>query len=99
MSKQIKDPVHGYVELHPAAVAIVDTPQFQRLRDLAQLGGVYYVFAGATGKRFEHSLGVAHLARVFVRQLRDRQPELGLTDVDELCVHLAGLVHDLGQRL
>ena len=94
--KIIKDPVHGYIELHPAAVAVVDTPEFQRLRDLGQLGGVYYVFAGATGKRFEHSLGVAHLARTFVGQLRQRQPELGLTNADELCVHLAGLVHDLG---
>ena len=94
--KVIKDPVHDYIELHPAAVLIVDTPEFQRLRDLGQLGGVYYVFAGATGKRFEHSLGVAHLARCFVRQLRQRQPELAITDADELCVHLAGLCHDLG---
>jgi hypothetical protein len=42
-------------------------------KDLGQLGGVYYVFAGATGRRFEHSLGVAHLARKFVRRLRDNQ--------------------------
>jgi deoxynucleoside triphosphate triphosphohydrolase SAMHD1 len=54
------------------------------------------VFAGATGRRFEHSLGVAHLARTFVRQLRKNQPSLGITDVEELCIHLAGLVHDLG---
>jgi hypothetical protein len=36
--KMIKDPIHNYIDLHPAAVAIVDTPQFQRLRDLGQLG-------------------------------------------------------------
>jgi hypothetical protein len=39
--KMIKDPIHNYIDLHPAAVAIVDTPQFQRLRDLGQLGTVY----------------------------------------------------------
>jgi len=94
--KIIKCPIHNYVELHPAAIAIIDTPEFQRLRDLGQLGGVYYVFAGATGRRFEHSLGVAHLARNFVNQLRQQQPELEITDEDVLCVHLAGLCHDLG---
>jgi len=93
--KIIKDPIHGFVDLHPLAVKVMDTPEFQRLRDLGQLGGVYYVFAGGCGRRFEHSLGVAHLARNFVDQLR-MQNSLPITDADVLCVHLAGLVHDLG---
>ena len=45
-SKVFNDPVHGHIELHPLAVAIVDTPQFQRLRDLLQVGPTYYVFPG-----------------------------------------------------
>jgi len=93
--KIIKDPIHGFIDLHPLAVKVMDTPEFQRLRDLGQLGGVYYVFAGGGGRRFEHSLGVAHLARNFVDQLR-MQNSLPITDADILCVHLAGLVHDLG---
>ena len=32
------DPVHGHIELDPLCVAIIDTPQFQRLRRLKQLG-------------------------------------------------------------
>ena len=40
--------------------------------------------------------GVAHLARTFVRKLRDQQPELNITEGDALCVEVAGLCHDLG---
>ena len=96
MSKTFNDPIHGHVELSSLAVSIIDTPQFQRLRDISQLGGVYYVFPGAASKRFEHSIGVAHLATTFVSDLRDRQPNLGITDADVLCVQIAGLCHDLG---
>lgn len=96
-------------------VKIIDTPQFQRLRDISQLGGVYFVFpgtknlvigwseriiylisAGAASRRFEHCIGVSYLARQFVEQLRDRQPELCISDEDVLCVEIAGLCHDLG---
>lgn len=62
------DPIHGHYELSPLSIKIIDTPQFQRLRDISQLGPTYYVFPGASSKRFEHCLGVAHLSRVFIRK-------------------------------
>jgi hypothetical protein len=43
-SKMFNDPIHGNVHLHGLCVRIIDTPQFQRLRDLKQLGAVYHVF-------------------------------------------------------
>ncbi len=51
------DPIHGHIEIHPLMVRIIDTPQFQRLRNIKQLGGCYYVFQGASHNRFEHSIG------------------------------------------
>jgi HD superfamily phosphohydrolase len=56
----------------------------------------YYVFPGASHRRFEHSLGVAFLARKFVHKIRRRQPKLNITDSDCLCVEIAGLLHDIG---
>eukprot|EP01038_Epipyxis_sp_PR26KG_P010096 gene10096-13571_t len=94
--KVFNDPIHGHIELSLLAVKIVDTPQFQRLRDISQLGGVYYVFPAASSKRFEHCIGVSYLSRYFVEQLRNFQPELGITDQDVLCLEIAGLCHDLG---
>ncbi|GBO08813.1 Deoxynucleoside triphosphate triphosphohydrolase SAMHD1 [Araneus ventricosus] len=51
------DPVHGQISVHPACVAIIDTPQFQRLRYIKQTGFLEYVYPGATHNRFSHSLG------------------------------------------
>ncbi|XP_060931440.1 deoxynucleoside triphosphate triphosphohydrolase SAMHD1-like [Limanda limanda] len=94
--KVFNDPIHGHVELHPLLIRIIDTPQFQRLRNLKQLGGAYFVFPGASHNRFEHSIGVGHLAGQLVQALNDKQPELLISRRDILCVQIAGLCHDLG---
>jgi HD superfamily phosphohydrolase len=93
--KIFNDPIHGHIEISALAVKVIDTPHFQRLRDISQLGGVYMVFPGAASNRFEHCLGVCYLARVFVQRLRENQPEL-MSDSDALCVEIAALCHDLG---
>ncbi|XP_010189202.1 PREDICTED: deoxynucleoside triphosphate triphosphohydrolase SAMHD1, partial [Mesitornis unicolor] len=94
--KVFNDPIHGHIEIHPLLVRIIDTPQFQRLRYIKQLGGSYFVFPGASHNRFEHSIGVGYLAGCLVRELKERQPELDITQRDILCVEIAGLCHDLG---
>merc|ERR1711871_1151187 len=67
-----------------------------RLRGVGQLGACRWVFPCAVHNRFEHSLGVAHLARTWTEHFQRSQPELGIDDADILCVTLAGLLHDLG---
>ncbi|XP_021349063.1 deoxynucleoside triphosphate triphosphohydrolase SAMHD1-like, partial [Mizuhopecten yessoensis] len=90
------DPIHGHIELHPLCVKIIDTPEFQRLRFIKQLGACYFVYPGASHNRFEHSLGVCHLAGELVRAIKNRQPQLHVSSKDILCVEIAGLCHDLG---
>ena len=96
MPKQIYDPLHGFVELSNLCLQIVDTPVFQRLRRMRQLGVVHYVFPSANHTRFEHSIGVGFLARKMLREISERQPELGINSDHLMCVEIAGLCHDLG---
>ena len=94
--KVIHDPVHKYTTLTDEVLSVVDTPQFQRLRELKQLGTVYYVFPGAAHNRFEHSIGVSWLSGLMIDHLAATQPSLHVTDAERAAVRVAGAVHDLG---
>lgn len=94
--KKIFDPIHKYITFEPLLLNIIDTIEFQRLRDIKQLGVCYYVFSGASHNRFEHSLGVAHLCGKLLLFLKNNQPELNITDRDIILIKIAGLVHDIG---
>ncbi|KAM7506629.1 hypothetical protein LguiA_017082 [Lonicera macranthoides] len=96
-SKHVHDNVHGNIYLDPLFLKFVDTEQFQRLRDLKQLGTAYMVYPGAVHSRFEHSLGVYCLAGEAVHKLKAHQGlELGIDRFDIQTVKLAGLLHDIG---
>lgn len=92
----IYDPIHGFVRITPLMKACIDTIEFQRLRELKQLGAVHYVFPSATHTRFEHSIGTSHLAGTLMAKLKQRQPELLITERDIELTRLAGLLHDIG---
>jgi deoxynucleoside triphosphate triphosphohydrolase SAMHD1 len=105
--KVVNDPIHGHIQLDSQQLQFIDTPQFQRLRELHQLGSSYFVFLGASHRRFEHSigslfkeafigLGVSYLAQKLVSHLQEVQPELEISPRDASCVKIAGLCHDLG---
>ena len=59
----IRDPLWNNIRLDPLAFELIDTPAFQRLRYVRQLGLAFLVYPGATHSRFEHALGTYHLAR------------------------------------
>lgn len=92
----IFDPVHREYELRAEIIDIVNTPLFQRLRRLKQLGTAHWVWLGATHDRFSHSISVAYLAGYLASRLQSQQPELNITDRQILLVQLAGLLHDVG---
>ncbi|KAK7250552.1 hypothetical protein RIF29_33059 [Crotalaria pallida] len=95
--KHVRDNVHGNIFLEPIFLKFVDTEEFQRLRDLKQLGLTHMVYPGAVHTRFEHSLGVYWLAEKAIDIIKKYQgQELGIERFDVLAVKLAGLLHDVG---
>jgi len=94
--KAIRDPVWGYIDVPPPLLALIDTSDFQRLRNITQLGYVHLVYPGARHSRFEHSLGVYHLAKQFLVRLLNSDPPLELDDEDIRVFLAATLLHDIG---
>ena len=90
------DRVYEHISLPLLIMAAVDSPQFQRLRSLHQLGASSFLYPGAVHTRFEHSIGVAHMARVLLQNFQSHQPELQIGANDIVYGMLAGLLHDIG---
>ena len=59
---EIKDPIHGAIEVNASETRVLDSVAFQRLRSIKQLGFAEFAFPGATHNRYIHSLGVMHLS-------------------------------------
>ena len=85
----VKDTVHDHIEIDGVAAALLDTPAVQRLRHVKQLGTVRLVYPSANHTRFEHSLGVYHLAS---RAL----DHLGIGGVQADRIEAAAMLHDVG---
>jgi uncharacterized protein len=66
-TKEYRDAVHDDIEFDMFEVGVINTPQFQRMRGIRQLGLAHLVYPCAQHTRFEHSLGVAHMAERIVR--------------------------------
>lgn len=87
--KRIEDALHGYIKLNDEEVGVLDAPQVQRLRRIKQLGLSSLVYPSVTHTRFQHSLGVMHLAGRFAESM-------DLSEERRQQVRLAGLLHDSG---
>jgi uncharacterized protein len=98
-SRTYHDPLHGAITLDSAdptealLIQLINTPAFQRLRRIRQLGPASLTFHGAEGSRFTHSLGVMYVARLVFDRLAKRYPELLPHRTVTLC---AALLHDVG---
>ncbi|MCY3018442.1 MAG: HD domain-containing protein [Planctomycetota bacterium] len=89
MVVRIRDPVHNFLRLWEDEVKVVGTPLLQRLRGVKQLALACLVYPGALHTRFDHSLGVTHVAGMMAEALELDKDELEL-------VRLAALLHDVG---
>lgn len=95
---EIRDPIHGAIEVSPEEVAILDSLEFQRLRAIKQLGFAEYSYPGATHNRYIHSVGVMHLAgRAFDSIFRDFKFSSAIIRSRlRQVLRLAALLHDIG---
>ena len=100
MSQRIyRDPVHNIIPLRDDSaegrlmIRLIDTPEFQRLRRIKQLGLGLYTYQGAEHSRFTHSLGALHLMTRILDQLSDRYE---IRVEDRAAARAAALLHDVG---
>ena len=94
-SKFIHDPLWGTIEIRRHEQCLLDTPLLQRLRQIHQTGCVYATYPSASHSRFEHTLGVVHIAGRMAAALRKRFPRI-VDRSTEYKVRLAALLHDTG---
>ena len=95
LTKGLYDNVHGFVKLTEEEKKLLESPYFQRLNHIKQLGLAYFVFPGAVHTRFSHSLGVLHIAEKIICQINKKQENL-IDDKMHQIIRLAALLHDIG---
>jgi HD superfamily phosphohydrolase len=96
----LRDPVHGDVYLTHEELAVLDTPEMQRLRGVKQLGTAYLVYPGAVHTRFDHSIGVLHVTQRMVEAINRNfelapRDTLGISEREARVLRIAALVHDV----
>jgi uncharacterized protein len=102
---EIRCPVHGFIAINDWEREIISQPAFQRLRRIRQLAWTDLVYPGAMHTRFEHSLGVMHVATQFYDAIVQRSGDLLKSELaynddglrrDRALVRLTALLHDVG---
>ncbi len=92
----VKDALYSYMTIDKAFEPLIDSLPVQRLRRIRQLAGTEYVYPGATHTRFEHSLGVMHLAGRLCDSLNANAGDVVVPELDKRAVMSAALLHDIG---
>tara|TARA_B100001996_G_scaffold223269_1_gene171762 strand:+ start:183 stop:1499 length:1317 start_codon:yes stop_codon:yes gene_type:complete len=85
----INDTIHGSFSIDGVREELLSTPEFNKLSHIKQLGLAHLVFPGAHHTRFEHSLGVSHLAGKMAGSL-------SLSNEESTIVEVAAMLHDVG---
>jgi HD superfamily phosphohydrolase len=98
--KRIFDPIHHFIELDEAEVALLSTPPMQRLRRLRQLGLAYLAYPSAEHSRFSHALGALAMGDRILEALHRHSPEYFTSEADfkrqRRLLRASLLVHDIG---
>ena len=93
----IRVPVEQDIPFTNRVRSIVDTAEFQRLRQITQLALASRAYPGAVHTRFEHALGVYHNALQYLWQLgKDSRFADAVSPHDAEVLIVAALLHDIG---
>lgn len=102
VDKCLKDPIYGYIEIEESIMySVVDTPAFQRLRNIVQTSYAP-LYSAAVHNRFIHSLGVYHLGQIAYqaveKSIHENQEIKDIKDLSRYgeLFRLACLLHDVG---
>ncbi len=87
------DPVFGPTVFSGLEKMLIETAEVNRLQYIKQLSTVYFLYPSADYTRFEHSIGMAKLARDFVIDVLDVR-DYDLQILQDLV--LAAILHDIG---
>jgi len=95
-----QDDVHGEILLSPFEQTCVDTPEFQRLFRITQLGFIDFVFQTANHTRGVHSIGVCHMAQKLLDALRVNEAGVKteappITKSEVVLIRAGALLHDI----
>ena len=94
--KTIHDPVWGSIDYSEWEMQIIDSPLFQRLRDINQVGLAMLTYPAARHSRFEHSLGVASAAKIMCDKIDKNSGNFKIPENTRNAIILAALLHDIG---
>ena len=93
--KVLRDPIHEYIHIEYQVIwDCLNSPEFQRLRRIHQLGATHQVYHAAEHSRFSHSLWVYEIVRRMVNEVEGLKD--ALSEEEQIEVMLAGMLHDIG---
>ncbi len=95
---EIRDPIHGTIDIPDAETSVLDSLAFQRLRQIKQLGFAEFSFPGATHNRYLHSVGAAHVGSLMFDNIFKKHKFSSEAVRSRLrqTLRLAVLLHDIG---
>jgi len=89
------DPIYGFIRINdPLILELIETPYFQRLRRIAQVGLSSLVYPGAHHTRFHHALGCVHLMQQSISVLQSKG--VAISAAESRALQIAILLHDIG---
>lgn len=101
--KDYRDPLHGFIRVYDVEQKLIDTREYQRLRDIIQLGTTFLIYPSGRHTRFEHSLGVLNVSTALFTNIIESKENVEILGWDKeqselyyYVLRLASLLHDIG---